>query len=190
MRHHWISAVLIALLIAGCGSTPRSNYYMLSAEAGGTPGMSGPSIGVGPITVPDYLKRKEMVLNRDANRLELAEYDRWAETLDAGILRVTALNLASLLETQQVQRFPWRRKAVPDFGISIAVVEFSVKGTSALLVAEWRVSSPKDGTVLSQRISSLETSARSSEPADVAAAYSQLLARLAEQIAADIKKAP
>ena len=142
MRHHWISSILVALLISGCGSTPRSNYYMLSAEASGSPGGEGPSIGVGPITVPDYLKRKEMVLNRDANRLELAEYDRWAESLDAGILRVTALNLAALLETQQVQRFPWRRAGIPDYGVSVAVVQFSVNDANALLVAEWASHSP------------------------------------------------
>ena len=175
-------------LLAACGSTPRSDYYMLSAETQGTPGREGPSIGVGPVTVPDYLKRKEMVLNRSPNKLELADYHRWAETLDAGVLRVTAINLAALLETQQVQTFPWRRASFPDYGVSIAVVQFSMKDTAALLVAEWTLTRPKSGELISQQISELSSQARGSEPEDVAAVYSALLEQLAEKIASVVRQ--
>jgi uncharacterized lipoprotein YmbA len=184
----WTLCLLLAGLMTACGSTPRSDYYMLSANAKGSVGSEGPSIGIGPVTVPEYLKRREMVLNRSANRLDLADFDRWAEPLDAGILRVTALNLSLLLKTQQVQTFPWRRSNLPDFGISIAVVQFSMKGNQALLVAQWTVTEPATGDAVAQHISHLEASARGSEPEDVAAVYSDLLRELSEAIAAAITK--
>ncbi len=182
----WTFCLLLTGLVTACGSTPRSDYYMLSANARGSMGSEGPSIGVGPVSVPEYLKRREMVLNRSANRLHLADFDRWAEPLDAGVLRVTALNLSLLLQTQQVQTFPWRRSNPPDFGISIAVVQFSMQGRQALLVAEWTVTEPATGTAVMQHISRLENSATGGDPEDVAAAYSDLLKDLSKEIATAI----
>ena len=182
----WTFCLLLTGLVTACGSTPRSDYYMLSANARGSMGSEGPSIGVGPVSVPEYLKRREMVLNRSANRLDLADFDRWAEPLDAGVLRVTALNLSLLLKTQQVQTFPWRRSNLPDFGISIAVVQFSMKGRQALLVAEWTVTEPATGTAVMQHISRLENSAAGGDPEDVAVAYSDLLKDLSKEIATAI----
>ena len=182
----WTFCLLLTGLVSACGSTPRSDYYMLSANARGSMGSEGPSIGVGPVSVPEYLKRREMVLNRSANRLDLADFDRWAEPLDAGVLRVTALNLSLLLKTQQVQTFPWRRSNLPDFGISIAVVQFSMKGRQALLVAEWTVTEPATGTAVMQHISRLENSAAGGDPEDVAVAYSDLLKDLSKEIATAI----
>jgi uncharacterized lipoprotein YmbA len=182
----WTFCLLLTGLVTACGSTPRSDYYMLSANARGSMGSEGPSIGVGPVSVPEYLKRREMVLNRSANRLDLADFDRWAEPLDAGVLRVTALNLSVLLKTQQVQTFPWRRSNLPDFGISIAVVQFSMKGRQALLVAEWTVTEPATGTAVMQHISRLENSAAGGDPEDVAVAYSDLLKDLSQEIATAI----
>jgi uncharacterized lipoprotein YmbA len=182
----WTLCLLLTGLITACGSTPRSDYYMLSANAKGLSGSEGPAIGIGPVTVPEYLKRREMVLNRSANRLDLADFDRWAEPLDAGILRVTALNLSLLLKTQQVQTFPWRRSNLPDFGISIAVIQFSMKGKQALLVAQWTITTPATGDAVAQHISHLETSAAGGDPENVAAAYSDLLEELSEEIATAI----
>jgi uncharacterized lipoprotein YmbA len=184
----WMLYLSIVALITACGSTPRSNYYMLSAEAAGATGKSGPALGIGPVTVPEYLQRREMVLNRSANKLELADFDRWAEPLDAGILRVTALNLAALLQTQQVRVFPWRRSYQPDYGISIAVVQFAMRDATAELVAEWTITVPASGVSITQKISRLEAQARDAEPESVAAAYSKLLAQLSEEIATVIRQ--
>lgn len=184
----WTLCLLLTGLVAACGSTPRSNYYMLSANAKASMGSEGPSIGVGPVSVPEYLKRREMVLNRSANRLHLADFDRWAEPLDAGVLRVTALNLSRLLKTQQVQTFPWRRSNPPDFGISIAIIQFSMKGRQALLVAEWTVTEPATGKAVIQQISHLENSATGGDPEDVAVTYSELLRELSKEIAGAIRQ--
>ena len=175
---------LLLILLGACGSTPPSNYYMLSANAGGMPGSGGPSLGIGPIEVPEYLRRNIMVLNRDSHRLTLAEYDRWAEPLEDGIGRVVALNLAVLLDTQQVQRHPWRRHSPPQFGISVQVIQMSLQGNHASLVTQWRITDVATDTVIAQKISKFSVSAGSAGPEAVAGAYSVLLLQLSEEIAA------
>ena len=170
-------------LLYGCGSTPRSDYYMLSADAQGKPGPGGPSIGVGPISIPEYPKARAMVLNRSEHKLKLADFDRWAEPLDSGVGRVVAINLAVLLETQDVQIFPWRRDSVPQYAVRVAVVQFAIHGSEARLVAEWTVSELRKGEALSQNISQLRGTARDEEPESVAAVYSNLLLQLSEKIA-------
>ncbi|MEP5764781.1 MAG: PqiC family protein [Halieaceae bacterium] len=169
--------------LVACGSTPRSDYYMLSADARGAPGSGGPSIGVGPITIPDYLKAREMVLNRSAHKLKLADFDRWAEPLDSGIRRVLAVNLTALLNTQSVQIYPWRRDSVPEFSVRLAVVQLSVQNSEARFVGEWSIHQPRGGESISQHITQLSTPMRDSDPESVAAAYSNLLLQLSEKIA-------
>jgi uncharacterized lipoprotein YmbA len=178
---------LLLVLLGACGSTPPSNYYMLSAEAAGMPGSGGPSLGIGPVVVPEYLRRKIMVLNRDSHRLTLAEYDRWAEPLEHGIVRVLALNLAVLLETQQVQGFPWRRHSPPQFGISLQVVEMSMQGSRASLNTEWRVTEVATDKTIVQKINRFNVSAGSGGAEALAEAYSNLLFQLSEEIANTIR---
>jgi uncharacterized lipoprotein YmbA len=175
--------VAAALFLTACGSTPQSNHYMLSTIGEGTAGNTGPAIGIGPITVPEYLNRNAMVLNEDSNRLKIAKYDRWAEPMGNGIQRVVAVNLAELLDTQQVDIFPWARSATVQYSVEINVVEFSAHGTSTRLIAKWVLQDVKAGKVLAQKISRLSSQAASAEPASIAAAYSDLLAQLSREIA-------
>src|SRR5262249_14257463 len=45
----------------------------------GLPASSSPTIGLGPIKLPEHLDRDEMVTRMGPNRLELSDKDRWAE---------------------------------------------------------------------------------------------------------------
>lgn len=180
-------ASLAILLVTACGSSPSTNYYMLSAKDSGSPGNSGPSIGVGPIELPEYLRRDAMVINRDKHLLTLSEFDRWAEPLEDGIPRVVALNLATLLDTQDVQRFPWRRNSAPQLGISLLLAQLSMQDTRAELVTEWRVTDIATQAVLEQKIGRYITTASSADAAAVAAAYSELLLLLSQDIADSIR---
>ena len=142
----------LLLLLAACGTTPPSQHYLLSADASGVPGNSGPAIGVGPVRIPDYLKRKNIVINQGRHQLSLAEYDRWAEPLDAGIERVVSVNLAKLMNTQKLQRFPWRRDSPPDYGVSIHLISLSVSDGEAHLNSEWTLTDVSNGATLDQQI--------------------------------------
>jgi uncharacterized lipoprotein YmbA len=180
--------LLCLALLNGCGSSPRSDYYMLTADAQGAPGNGGPSLGVGPVTVPEYLNTRQIIMNRNQHKLKLAEFDRWAEPLDAGVSRVVAVNLAVLMNTSNVQTFPWRRDAIPEYAVRIAVIQFAAQGKEALLVAEWAISRPGQGQSGGRGISQLTTTLKGGEPEHVAGAYSELLLEMSEIIAEAMRK--
>ena len=181
-----VTATLL-LLLASCGSTPPSDYYLLSEEATGIPGSSGPAIGIGPINIPDYLQRSVMVVNEERYQLQLDSTSRWAEPLDAGVLRVMSLNLAILLDTQKIQRFPWRRESPPDYGVIITIINLRVEAAEAHLAAEWTLKNTPAKEDITQKISQFKSAVPSADAAGVAASYSALLLQLSEEIAQEIR---
>src|SRR5512144_2406737 len=78
-----IVGLLLALLVAGCAGSPPVNLYTLSAV--GLPSTdirvppSTPAIvAVGPVILPDYIDRPQIVTRKSVYQLELAAYDQWA----------------------------------------------------------------------------------------------------------------
>ena len=85
------------LLTCGCALlSPRvdpTRFYVLAmprAEVVRDVGMGIRrwNLGLKPVEIPMYLRTKSMVVRRGANELQFAEFDRWAEPLDQGILRM------------------------------------------------------------------------------------------------------
>jgi uncharacterized lipoprotein YmbA len=182
--------VALAVLLIGCGSSPRNNHYVLTSDAGKIPTGNTPSLGVGPIKVPEFLNRTGMVFSRDGNRLEVSSTERWAEPLEAGVMRVVAINLAEALNTQDIRTFPWDPKRAPDYGVSITLLELDANNDEASLAAEWKVFLPASGESVTRRISSfsLPLPAGDLSPDQIAPAYSELLSRLSTKISEAIKQ--
>jgi uncharacterized lipoprotein YmbA len=185
----WI--VALVLVLAGCGSTPSNNYYVLTAHEGASAEGQTPSLGIGPIRIPEYLNRTALVYRREGNRLQIAEYERWAEPLEEGIGRVLGLNLAGLLDTENVRPFPWHPDRTPDFGVSVNLLALDADEGRAVLEAEWLVYRPATSTAVSRRMARLAYTPPGGklEPEDLAAAYSELLYRLSEEISEVIRSA-
>ena len=59
--------LVLSLILMGCGSSPPNNYYVLSAQEFPAENGDTPAIGVGPIEVPEYLMRQNLVYNHDEN---------------------------------------------------------------------------------------------------------------------------
>lgn len=193
MSNRCLSLVLLlplVALLAGCGSSPPNNFYLLSAhEFPAPPSGAAPALGVGPISVPEYLGRKHMVYNREDNTLQVAGLDMWAEPLGNGIQRVLVLNLTGLLNTQDVITFPWRPERAPEFGVEVNLLQLDANELEAKLTADWLVHRPGGAGPFNRRISRLQVPlpAGASQAEQVAAAYSTLLFQLSEIIAAAIE---
>ncbi|WP_415355531.1 membrane integrity-associated transporter subunit PqiC [Halioglobus sp. Uisw_031] len=184
----WLLA--LSLLLTGCGSSPPNNYYVLSAQEFPIANGDTPAIGVGPIEVPEYLIRQNLVYNHDENTLHIFSLDLWGEPLEDGIQRVMALNLSGLLHTQNMRFFPWNPQRAPDYGVKVNLLQLDANENEAMIKAEWLVYRPTNGESVKRRISQLKLPLPSgaSEPEQVAEAYSKLLLQLSEIIAADIKE--
>ena len=128
---------------------------LVSALSGFMAGGQSPALGIGPSEIPEYLNRNGLVYNRDGNQLHIAAYERWAEPVANGVERVISLNLAIMLNTENVQTFPWYRSEEPDYGIQVTVIALDANDTQATLVAEWVVQKPKSDQFLIRRLTRL-----------------------------------
>lgn len=184
-----VGVIALVFLLIGCGSSPRTNHYVLTGDASSIPDGDSPSLGVGPVEVPEYLNRNGLVI-RQGNQLEISSTDRWGEPLEAGITRVVALNLAAALDTQDIRHFPWRASGAPDYGVGISVLALDADRQQASLVAEWQVKRPQSGDSVARRVSRLSLPLDGNSPGgeQLAAAYSELLSRLSLEISQVIKK--
>ena len=190
MRRHWLPA-LLSLLLAGClSSTPPSNFYLLSARADGVPTGDSPGLGIGPIEIPEYLNRSGMVYSDGGEHLQISSFERWAEPLEDGLQRVLSLNLASLLDTQDIRTFPWAQQRAPEYAVQVRVLALDTKAARATLVAEWSLRRPADGELLERNISHLQQdlAGEAFAAALIAPAYSELLYQLSQLIADSIRR--
>ena len=144
--------LLLAVLIAGgCslfnpGPQPKTRFFMLSslASAGKAvqPLATFPqvAIGIGPIRLPEYLDRRNIIVRNSRNEFELAEDFQWAEPMGDTVSRVIADNLSVLLGTHRITQFPWRSSMPIDYQLIIQVAQFDgMLGEQAVLRAHWQV---------------------------------------------------
>jgi uncharacterized lipoprotein YmbA len=182
------SALALLLVLAGCGSTPPSNYYLLSPLATPAPAGESPALGVGPVEIAEYLDRNGLVYLGGSNRLHVAGDERWAEPLEDGVRRVLGLNLASLLDTQNLSYFPWPAAHAPDYAVRVNVLALDSDDRQATLVAEWLLYRPATRESVAHRMSRLHRPLAEGRwrAEQVAPAYSELLYQLSRLIAAAI----
>ncbi len=177
----------LAALAPGCGSSPPSRFYTLSAGASPSAAPSTLSVAVGPVTIPAAVDRPQMVVSMGPNQVELDEFNRWAGPLGNNISRVVAVNLVALLGTPHVTLFPEMLSAGADFRVAIEVQRFdSTPGESAVLDAVWIVRRAKDGKSETGRTTVRETLQEKGYDVLVAA-HSRGIARLSQDVAAAVR---
>jgi len=200
MRRSPVSClVLLSLALAGCLSPRKddSKFFVLSpltadgAAPRVTTAASRPLIlGVGPVQLPAYLDRQEVVTRVAPNRLDLSPIDRWAQPLDTNFTQVLAQDLSSAVGTQQVTFYPWYRSTHVDYQVRVDVYSFEANSNSTVdMTAHWQIFDG-DGKLLTARDSSFNEPIQSGQPGAQAAAMSRIVARLSQEIAATIQSMP
>jgi uncharacterized lipoprotein YmbA len=140
------------LLVSGC-SSPEPHYYVLADSATAAQRTeSAPtdvSVGVGPVEMPEYLDRPQIVTRSGQNELQLAEFDRWAGPLKDNVIQVLAENLRTQLPGNRVAVYPWKRAAGIDYQVTVKILRFdrSIDGDS-VLNAHWAILSGDGGKEL------------------------------------------
>jgi uncharacterized lipoprotein YmbA len=142
-------ALACACITVGSRQEP-ARYYVLAAE----PAASDPArpavavLGVGPVRLPEYLDRREIVTRVGPVRLEAASADRWAAPLDVLFASALAEDLRTALPAGEVLPWPWPVGASPEWAISVDVVRFDAEDGTAVLEARWIV---RRGTAIARR---------------------------------------
>jgi hypothetical protein len=189
-----LSTGLLLTFVAGCaGPSPRSNYYLLNAlpdqETGQTTSAAsdGLSIGIGPVSFPDYLDRQQIVIRTGPNEVSFSEFDRWAEPLKNNFMRVFKEDLVERLGTDNIFVYPWPPEAVFEFQVSAEVTRFDAHpGDSAKLDVQWVILRAHDREVILSRKSSYTVELDRSDYKTIAAAQSRTVADFSREVAAAV----
>jgi len=186
------AALIGCMILSGCVRSDPARYYVLSEMPRSTvaappaePGQ-GAAVGVGPVSLPSYLDRIQIVTRRGA-QLDVAEFDRWGEPLSEGVPRTIAAYLTALLQTERVVVFPWPGGRTIDHQVVVDVTRFDgMVGGDVRLEARWRVLG-RDRKELVLRSSAVhEATGESGYPALVAA-MNRSLGTLSREIADSVK---
>lgn len=178
----------LSALLAGCVSQPSPPQYFLlqtSAPAGNHSG--GVSVGLHPITVPEYLQRSALLVDSDAAQLRYSFDGRWGEPVADGMHRVSTVELSRLLNTGNLQRWPWSQQQRPEIEVKIAVLAMEVRDSTALLSAEVAVTDNREEAAASHRfVRSWRAPIPAKSDAATAEAYSALVQAMNTDIAAAV----
>lgn len=180
--------------LAGCSSLlePRpdlSRFYVLTPQpvAGQvSPASTGArlSLGLGPITMPSYLDREQIVTRIGPNELRLSENDRWAEPLQSNFAHVLAQDLTLRLGAARIQPFPWYAATPIDYQVEVAVHRFETDASGrGELIAHWTIIDGHNKNLLDSGDTTLAQSGAPGDTVANVAALSQTVAALSDQIA-------
>ena len=182
---------LVFLIFSCAKSSKPVEYYMLDASVGidnnqTLKGDEGPMIGLGPIRLPEYLDRFQMVVAVSENKYKLTDGHRWAEKLDQNISLALFKTLPSQLDTDRMIRYPWSQRPGVDFQVKIDILELNVdQDGQSQLVAQWSIKS-KDKTILNKR-SAFTAQASTTDIDKMVQAQSECLTQLGQEIVANLK---
>ena len=185
-------AGLCGTLILGCNHSPVPHYYVLSAavDTQVQSTRNGPRIGLGPVTLPDYLDRPQIVTRVAGSRLELSNAHRWAEPLTASFKRALLANLERELPKPDIVVHPWRSSLTITHQVQIEVTRFDRDSDGAFhLSARWNVSQPGASSAAATQRSDIEfpLSAKADDYNAMVGAANGAVAALAAAIAAQLQ---
>ena len=197
---YWIQTAVILMfslsILGGCLPKPSAptKLYILSPLA--SPGVEMHNeadkifmtIGVGPVHLPEYLDRPEIVTRINPNEIKLAELDIWAEPLQVNFTRVLVENISKILSAEPVAVFPWRASPEIDFQIDIEVVRLDgdIAG-KAFLIAQWSILKSSNKSILFSKKSQYTESVAGTGYSALVAAQSRMIGAFSHDIAEAIK---
>ena len=197
-RHRHVAIIFLALALAGClgGQSPSTNFYMLSPLGPSQAGESAASaegrihIGLETVVIPEYLNRNEIVLNLDNTIYQFAEFNQWAEPLDANLTRVLEENLTNLLQDDSIEVIRASESSIPlDYRLEVDVLRLDGNlGDQVTLIVQWALlETEEDGLILMRR-TKYKALAADETVKELVLAKSRVVEELSRDMAAAVKK--
>jgi hypothetical protein len=192
----WVLLLCCVLLLTGCigRKSPEVTYYSLLTmeqlgEVQAIASHPEVKLGVGPITIPDSIKRSQVATRQHGNQYEFDEFNRWAGVLEKDVTAVLGDNLGVLLGVEKIGFFPWMHHFKPTYRVMVDIqrLDGSLDG-EAELGARWAVADAEGKEFLVGGKIVLRQSLEEPGYAALIKAESQLVADLSNKIAGEIDK--
>jgi len=140
-RFHALVVALTLSALGACGSSPPVRFYSLAPidDAYVDDPADARVLGLGPLRMPEYLKRPQLVTRGEGAEILVNETTRWAEPLEAAMHRTLATNVDHLLDDVAVVGFPDTDTVGIDLRVVGRVLRFDVDRSGlAVLEVQWR----------------------------------------------------
>ena len=155
---HFFVLFIIILLLPGClgGNAPKVTYYSLSSmewlgEVNVVASRPDVALGVGPIILPESLKRSQVVTRQFTNQYVFDDFHRWSGDLEEDVAAVLGQNLSILLGVGRVGVFPWDDEDdfQPTYLVEMNIIRLDgALDGEAVLSARWTVVDTEEKTYL------------------------------------------
>ncbi len=142
-----LRAIALVIGLSACSSVPPPTLYVLEAvplisgdKAVSPGGRQRAVVALGPVGVPDYLDRTDIVRRASDNRLEYGADERWAEPLRSGLQRLLVAVLADRLGPGYWVTGSSSRAGAVDAEVLVDVEAFEKDAAGGgVLIASWEV---------------------------------------------------
>lgn len=190
--NYFLLPACLVLFLPGCigGSTPPAQFYLLepiSDSVSSLPSAAArPAIALGPIKIPRYVDRPQIVTASGKNAYQLSELNRWAESLEDNIGRVLAQNLSQLASVDAVLLNGSYRARKAQLRVSVNILEFHVNPEGkAGLTAQWQIARGED--VQLNRQVAYRLPASTTDYRVMVGALNECLNRMSREMAASLR---
>lgn len=154
---YFIPAALFLFVGSGCLSLPSSpvpKFYTLQATGGDQENQKldiRPKliIGIGPVEIPEYQNRPQIVTQDKEGLLTFAQFERWGEPLDSGIARLVLEKMTEIFPQVEFQLFPCNFAIPLDYQIIVNVMQLENQmDKGVFLSAQWAIINSKTKKML------------------------------------------
>lgn len=187
-----VCMIFASLILAGCLSvpnTPNPRFYTLSAIGAQDAGQkfdipANTIIGVGPVKIPEYLNRPQIVTQDSNGMLAFAQLDRWGESLDVALERLINEDLIVMFPAATIELFPWNVNVFVRYQVIVNVIQLeSELDKDMRFIAQWSVIDLRDKKTLLTKRSQFRQPIQPHTYSGLANALSSACASLSSEIA-------
>jgi len=186
--------VMVLLLLTACSSSPPVRYFSLSSTV--ADGQQDPDdavvLGLGPMRMAAYLNRSQIVTRGAGAEIKVDEFSRWAEPLAVAFHRIVSTDVDNTMDGVTVLAFPWESAAwnQVDYRLLGDVIRFDAdRSGRVVLETQWGITVVNSGetAVRTRRIRYEAQTGSPDDPAAVASAMNEALAKFSRDIASEMQ---
>jgi len=176
------------VLLAACGSSPKTEFYVLNADKGSVMQSAnlstGPAVGVWQVKLPDLLDRSEIVTRDNQFKITMADFSWWAGNLSENMTLLITAELSQHLQSNRVVTSPWPSYRKNDYQVITRVERFDGElGGEVVLRGLWSLLDGDGTKELNRQVFEFKTNTADLTYQQMAEAMSRLTVQLAKQLA-------
>lgn len=188
--------ILISIFLGCSSSSPPPKLYTLNSisQTKAAPPLSTKEgnvvFGIGPVEIPDYLDKPQIVTRTSENELMMSEFNLWGGSLNKDIMRVLVENTSSLLNSDNITVVSWKAAANGSYRVPVYILRFDASADNAIsFKAKWGIIAKDGKTVGTIKEFSTVKPMNGKDYKDIVHSMSDVLADFSKEIASVIQVA-